>query len=489
MRAFKELLVIWGGGLLVATPLILPGAIAEASYKWPNYETDMLEEIYYQQVGRNGRRFGNFVATCDAGANNLGAGRTNAAEWLRLAYHDMATGDVEIGSGGLDASISFKTELDRPENMGSFAFTEALAIFGDFVSLHTSMADIIALGAVMSVTACTVSEDRLPVYLPLRAGRVDASWPGPAGVPEPHQDLATYTERFRKSGFNVSEMIALVACGHSLGGVNGIDNPHIVPVMDDPKLAASPDLFRDTCSRLLERMIDTVPQGVQLSRVITPISVKPDAILMEVDGASGNMSYMTIKGDLRVRLLSFCFYIVGRDTTPGVSPSACALPQARPLSSFTVEVVDTDPASKSTTTMHDNGGPGFPIETALIPQAQLSCTQIFFGSGYEMNLTVAVRDDAHFEQVLATVHLPVAQPGSVWVPRFEPRVLTMNKTQAVAGTGYSLYTAFFTTRSAERARMFAAIMSYALTGVSTGPKGNIELPFLQWKYLRGTCPP
>lgn len=40
-------------------------------------------------------------------------GASIGAEWLRLAYHDVATHDVDSGTGGLDASIAF--ELDRVE--------------------------------------------------------------------------------------------------------------------------------------------------------------------------------------------------------------------------------------------------------------------------------------------------------------------------------------------------------------------------------------
>ena len=36
-----------------------------------------------------------------------------AANWVRTAYHDMATHNVDTGEGGLDASIYF--ELDRAE--------------------------------------------------------------------------------------------------------------------------------------------------------------------------------------------------------------------------------------------------------------------------------------------------------------------------------------------------------------------------------------
>ena len=219
-----------GHGLLACLTLFSPLSWFASAYTWPNPQTDLLEAIYYQQIGYDGRRFSVFVRTCENGGN-LGPGRTNAAEWLRTAYHDMATADVDAGTGGIDASIGF--ERSRPENVGFRAFTDALVFFTDFMSVRSSMADLIALGAVMSVTACTVAPDRKPVYLPFRGGRVDATEPGASGTPEPHQDLNTHTESFRKQGFNATEMIALVACGHSLGGVNGRDFPEIVPVKND----------------------------------------------------------------------------------------------------------------------------------------------------------------------------------------------------------------------------------------------------------------
>jgi hypothetical protein len=68
------------------------------------------------------------------------------------------------------------------------------------------------------------------------------------------------------------------------------------------KLASSQDLFLETCSRLFTRMIDMVPKGVQLSEVITPISLKPDNIFIALD-ETGNM---TITGDIRVCWFHLC---------------------------------------------------------------------------------------------------------------------------------------------------------------------------------------
>lgn len=82
-------------------------------------------------------------------------------------------------------------------------------------------ADTIALGVVLGVAACGG-----PI-IPYSAGRVDATGPSPVTVPQPQQDLATHTELFRRQGFNSTEMIALVSCGHTIGGVRQVDFPQI----------------------------------------------------------------------------------------------------------------------------------------------------------------------------------------------------------------------------------------------------------------------
>ena len=84
------------------------------------------------------------------------------------------------------------------------------------------MADTIALGAVLAVAACGG-----PI-IPYSIGRIDATVAGPPTVPEPQQDLASHIASFQRQGFNQTEMIALVACGHTLGGVREEDFPLIV---------------------------------------------------------------------------------------------------------------------------------------------------------------------------------------------------------------------------------------------------------------------
>jgi catalase (peroxidase I) len=53
-----------------------------------------------------------------------------------------------------------------------------------------------------------------------RGGRIDDFNPSPPGVPEPHQDLQTLVDKFSRIGFTQEEMIGLVACGHTIGGVH-----------------------------------------------------------------------------------------------------------------------------------------------------------------------------------------------------------------------------------------------------------------------------
>jgi len=90
-------------------------------------------------------------------------------------------------------------------------------------------ADIVALGAVWGVAACGGPA------IPYKGGRRAALVAGPLGVPEPSQDLATHTEKFRLQGFSPTEMIALVACGHTIGSVRSADFPNLVrPNNSDP---------------------------------------------------------------------------------------------------------------------------------------------------------------------------------------------------------------------------------------------------------------
>ncbi|KAL7929729.1 heme peroxidase [Trichoderma chlorosporum] len=149
---------------------------------WPNDATDELEKMLFEQQNPFESSLATFAVPCSA--TGLAIGRSFGAEWIRNAYHDMATADVQTGTGGIDASIVF--EKDRPENPGS-GFQETLDFFRPRYTTRSSLSDLFAMAAVFGVGGCSNGS----IILPYRAGRVDATGPGPSGVPQPQEDLAT----------------------------------------------------------------------------------------------------------------------------------------------------------------------------------------------------------------------------------------------------------------------------------------------------------
>ncbi|QSZ36084.1 hypothetical protein DSL72_007208 [Monilinia vaccinii-corymbosi] len=316
---------------------LLPVLSVNAAYTWPS-KYDQIEDILYAQKGW--LQYGVRDAVTPCSFSSAGEGRQTAAEWIRTAYQDMSTHDIETGLGGLDASIAF--ELGRAENPGE-AFNGTLGVMNNYHSIKASMADLIALSVVVASMSCGG-----PI-IPFRAGRIDAIQAGLPGAPEPQQDLATHTALFAKQGFNTSDMITMVACGHVLGGVHGADYPEItgnaseanyerfnsksqrftntivteyladnssnvllvgkndtfnsdkrIFGADDNKTMnalADPTNFKTKCSDIFARMIDTVPKSVTLSDVITPIDIKPYKIAVSL-GANGTLEF---SGYIRVR--------------------------------------------------------------------------------------------------------------------------------------------------------------------------------------------
>ncbi|KAK2009672.1 WSC domain-containing protein [Colletotrichum eremochloae] len=323
-------------------------SIAATEYVWPS-QYDEIEDHLSLQTGYLRRGFVDGVITCGFGTGVQG--RQNSAEWIRAAFHDMATHDAAAGTGGLDASIFF--ELDRPENVGS-AFNNTFAFFRSFHSVRASASDLLAMSVAVASFSCG------GIQIPFRAGRIDAQEAGPAGVPEPQTDLNTTQQAFTKAGFSQSDMIAMVACGHTLGGVHSVDFPEIVGVEADPnndtvahfdtefarfdnvvvteyldgttknplvagtndtlnsdkrifaadgnktmQAMADPGAFQATCADIFTRMIDTVPATVKLSDPIVATDIKPYISGLSLQ-ADGNLSFA---GQIRIRTTA----VTGRD--------------------------------------------------------------------------------------------------------------------------------------------------------------------------------
>ncbi|ODA84052.1 hypothetical protein RJ55_02570 [Drechmeria coniospora] len=323
----------------LATLALARHALADPT--WPS-DVDELEEIMYQLSSFGARKFADTVNPCANEAS--GPGRQNAAEWLRLAFHDMSTANSFFHTGGLDASLQY--ELDNGENTGPGHKT-TLQFMSPYVSPRSSLSDLIAMGVYMSVRSCGGPA------VPFRAGRKDATEKGPTGVPQPQNSAFTFQQQFERMGFTKEEMIQLTACGHTLGGVHKDEFPELMPpggvkngaadldstaaVFDNKivteylsgqtknPLVVGPSVkvnkhsdfkvfnsdgnktlegmkdkakFQDICKAVLQKMIDVVPPTVTLSDPILPYAVKP--VRMQLTLADGGTA-LSLTGYIRVK--------------------------------------------------------------------------------------------------------------------------------------------------------------------------------------------
>ncbi|KAJ7645825.1 heme peroxidase [Mycena rosella] len=286
--------------------LLPPLTLSQQVFQWPDHQLSALEDGLYMQGP-----FLDEVRNCEGRDNT-----TTTAQWVRLAYHDSATHDIADGSGGLDASIRF--ELDRQQNIGS-GMTDSVQEISNSMNPFTSLADFMAMAVTIGVHTCGGPS------IPFRYGRIDATSAGPATVPEPQQSLDEHIQSFKRQGFSQSDMIKLVACGHTLGGVRKVDFPLVVSADTQARVASfdtttqfdnvivtqyldgttrdvlvvgenvttrsdarifgsdqnvtmqsisSPEDFSNTCRDILQRMIETVPKTVNLVGPIEPIANK-----------------------------------------------------------------------------------------------------------------------------------------------------------------------------------------------------------------------
>lgn len=314
---------------------------SQADPTWPS-SIDELEEIMFQLENFRARKFADTVNPCTNEAS--GPGRQIAAEWLRTAFHDMSTASIYFGTGGLDASLQY--ELTNKENKGP-GFNTTIEFMGPYISRKSSLSDLIAMGVYMSVRACGGPA------VPIRAGRIDATKKGNAGVPQPENSALSLTQQFDRMGFSVEEMIQVTACGHTIGGVHSEQFPDIVlpgtapdgrapldesiavfdnkvvteyldgttksPLVIGPSVRifknsdfnvfnadgnvtieklAEPTTFQDVCKVVLQKMIDVVPPGVTLTDPIVPYMVKPVNLQLTLTDGGKTLAF---SGYIRVK--------------------------------------------------------------------------------------------------------------------------------------------------------------------------------------------
>ena len=182
---------------LLALGLLSSITGTSATLTWPS-ACDEIEDIMFLNNGYNAREFPILLQPCTIVKE---PGRSIAAGFVRAAFHDMAAFDAGSGSGGVDASIGVELDPNTyPTNTGS-AFNNTMHFYSQFFSSRSTMADLINVGLYQAVRACDG-----PI-VPVPAGRVDATGPGPFGVPKPTDLIEKMIGQFRRMGFSAEEMV------------------------------------------------------------------------------------------------------------------------------------------------------------------------------------------------------------------------------------------------------------------------------------------
>ena len=338
--------MLWATPALSVLLLALHDGVTAAP-TWPA-STDELEDLLYINSGYRARGFASPVIPC---SNGDGVDRNSAAEWIRTAFHDMASANNNAGTGGVDASILY--ELTSAEHAGA-AFRNTLRRYAPYFSSRTSLADLIAAGVYSATRSCGGPA------VPVRGGRKDATQAGASSqIPDAANAIGIFRNQFARMGFagvNNTEMIQLVACGHTLGGVHAAEQPLIIDAgtfpnnyahfdtsvasfdnkvatefvsgnTKNPMVAgkayrpdnrgrdsdrrvynsdgnitvtamADPQTFNSMCKTVFQKMIDTVPRSVSLTDAITPYDVKPyDVQLTLLDGGVS----LGFTGEIRIK--------------------------------------------------------------------------------------------------------------------------------------------------------------------------------------------
>ncbi|KAJ6540857.1 heme peroxidase [Mycena vulgaris] len=359
--------------------MLLTHRVIANTYVWPSPQLDALEALRFDQQGHNAALIAPFLEPCDAYVSGTSTGQSNAADWIRTAYHDMAPHNVADGTGGLDASSRFQEEQDRAENPGDgFANT---AVF--FIPEGPEMA--------------------------YRGGRIDAGESNIPGVPEPQQDPAGAHLILCAPGIDADgddqphRMWSLVKraafpdtvpeLNDSSNTLNVVlrlhrrttQNPLVMGLNDitnsDKRIFASDgnatgrSKFLHRRARTSSRMVDTV-HGGQLTKVITPLSVKQSggAVVLNSTGS-------TLKLNDEVRKMQIAPYACSGMTASAATTTAASY--AFKSTTDDISLLSLDAAAGITNMrfavdgkLEDQGGFGFAVQ-GDISLPETSCSRRF----------------------------------------------------------------------------------------------------------------
>ncbi|KAI1426306.1 heme peroxidase [Xylaria sp. FL1777] len=431
-------------------------------FYYPDAQVSQLEHILVDNWDAYASNFSSAITPCTRYVTEIGeaadtSGRTTSAQWLRVLFHDFATADVAAGTGGVDASIGFETFRD--ENKGS-AFNDSFTFWRPYVNEFVPMADLVALGTVMSVSLCG---DR---NIPYRPGRVDASAADPnTGVPEPGTSLEDTLAQFEKAGFNQVDAIGLTACGHTLGSTHHSGFPEVAdnstvsanntngginfdstrgtfdalvvreyvegtgnrggPLVTSYNETSRSDLrlyesdgnatmralyaqgddgFLDTCADLLALATDTVPSHARLrDAAIQPMGVKPVNVTWDVAEDGGLELSGRIRNRAAVRIAFSNGYKKTLAVEAATGTSVYGVTYFAPFA-----IAHSKIAGSTSFTVVTTGGLAaskFKIQDnyAIVPSLSSA-------NGASVKVTIAVQKGADDSGLSAQVTVPTAQP-------------------------------------------------------------------------------
>jgi hypothetical protein len=126
--------------IAIFLPLLATYPLTYAALYHPTPTISFLEHILVDNWGAYASNFSSAITPCtnyvsQTGTTGLTSGRTTAAQWMRVMFHDFITANVSAGTGGIDASIGFETA--REENKGS-AFNDSFTFWKPFVGKDVS---------------------------------------------------------------------------------------------------------------------------------------------------------------------------------------------------------------------------------------------------------------------------------------------------------------------------------------------------------------
>lgn len=127
---------------------------------------------------------------------------------IRLGFHDAATWDTSLTSGGADGSVVLNpTESARNDNRGlEVIISQTATWYAQWKGYGVGMADLIQLSAITAVASCPGGPN-----IKAFVGRPDSAALPPEGlIPSPRADAEDNIKLFAAKTFSAADLVALV---------------------------------------------------------------------------------------------------------------------------------------------------------------------------------------------------------------------------------------------------------------------------------------